>query len=252
LFLSKGEIIASINYTKNQHKLNYYTKKLIELNKTQQKKLAYIFCKAVSRKRIEVIKRFNEKRNNLLLKERLKEMRLQEKKLIKVKSIEELKSIEGNIAKHYYVCFKELLPKEIGFESRNRDNQDVFNAVINAIHSLLRTTINQKLTIKSINTSFGFLHYQKDHNKPFLVWDFSEFWLPYTDKLAFYLVNKQIIKSNQLIKAQNNHGKWLNKKAWHSIHKIFEERISEKIIDSKIQEFIDFIEKKKNRFSWSI
>jgi CRISPR-associated protein Cas1 len=195
----------------------------------------------------------NEKRKDAFLTERIKQMTVLERQLIKVyKDGEKLKGLEGNIAKHFFACIRYLLPKETGFEERNKDGTDIYNSLLNTAHGLLRAKIAKILWTKGINSSFGFLHFQKDKNKPFLVWDFSELWVPYVDKLCFYAINKGIFSEKDLINAKEGNGKWLNKQGWQKLYRIFEERINEKEIEKKIGEFCDYLDEKRKKFRWTL
>lgn len=253
VFLSKGKPIAFIGWVDDSNDLFFYSKKMAELPNSIKRKLAFVFCKGVCTSRIYQVKRLLEKRkSNVLLKKNLGRMMELEGRLIHVyKADSELKGMEGNVAKLFFCCLKELLPKEIGFTERNPDNRDLFNVLLNASHGLLRAKVSRILFCVGLNSSFGFLHFQKDKKKPFLVWDFSEFWIPYVDKLCFYAVSKKIFSEKDLVNSKETNKMFLTESAWKKLHGLFDSRFDEKQVFSKAREFKDFLDGKRKRFSWT-
>lgn len=253
-FISKGKPIATVFWLNNQNKLHHYSQKMACLPKSKKWRLGYTFCKAVSLGRIYEIRRLNEKRNDKFLEQRLKQMMELENRISEVyKDSQALKGIEGNIAKHFFACIRHLLPKEVGFKERNPENKDLYNSLLNASHGLLRAKVAKALWAKGLNTSFGFLHFQNGRDKPFLVWDFAEFWIPYIDKLCFYAVSKGLFKEKYLIKSKSNtSGKWLNDAGWRELKRLFKERLKDERIVSKVNEFADYLDKKRRKFGWTV
>jgi len=213
-----------------------------KLSKYKRKKLAYIFAKSVCIGRIKTLFRLNESRNNEEIKEVLKEMRNIDKKLINFKTINELMAFEGNVAKLFYYGLS-LLDDRFDFR-RDRFDIGIVNVLLNFSRGILRKRILNRLILKGLNPYHSFLH-KNHHSNTSLVFDFSELWLPYTDKLVFYAINKGIIKENQI----DNEGR-LNKKAIEDMVNLVN-RISNKEIDKKIDEFIGYL-KKENKFNWKV
>lgn len=213
-----------------------------KLSRYKRKKLSWIFCKAVCSSRIKVISRLNETRKNTLVSDALKEMRILENKLSKAKSREEMMGYEGNIAKLFYFCLGEF--NNLFDVRRDRFSIDIVNSLMNLGHTVLRNKINTRLILNGINPVHGFLHQREGRNENYLTWDFAEFWIPYVDKLIFYSLEKGIIKERDF----NKEGRLNNLKIKSFINLIYK-RITDKEIDSKIKEFIGFLEG-KNHFSW--
>jgi CRISPR-associated protein Cas1 len=243
LFFSRGNLIASIMPIDNLPKILKNEQLFNNLSKYKQKKLRWIFCKAVCSSRIKVISRLNEIRNNLIVKEALEHMRKLDRKLIKSKSREELMGIEGNIAKYFYHCLSEFsVVFDSNFRTRDRNSRDIINCLMNFGHTVLRNKIKYRLFLNGINPYHSFLHDNK-RNQEYLTFDFAEFWIAYVDKLIFYALEKGIIKE---IDIKDN---LLNENAKKSIIKLIDERIPNEKIDRKIKEFIGYL-KNENRLSW--
>lgn len=250
-FISKGEPTALVFWLNEHNKFFHYSKKMSELPKSKKRKLAFVFCKGVCNGRIKEIRCLNKKRQDAFLAERLKAMKELNAQLKRVyRNDAELKAIEGNIAKHFFACIRHLLPKNVGFEERNRFGKDLYNALLNASHGLLRQKIARHLLAIGLNPVFGFLHFQNSKSKPFLVWDFAEFWVAYLDKLCFYAVNKGIFSEADLVNAKSGNGKWLNKQGWQKLYKLMI-RVDENKIGTKAVEFCDYLDGKKARFGWA-
>lgn len=225
---------------------------MAQLPKSKQKKLAFTFCKAVCLGRIRELRRLNEKRKSKELCNAIKKMTELERQLKKsYKDGQVLKAVEGNIAKHFFSGIRFLLPSEAGFLSRDRKAGDLFNVLLNCSHGLLRARVSRALSGLGLNTSFGFLHFQEGKNKPFLVWDFAEFWVPRVDKLCFYAVNKRIFSEKHLVKAKSGGGRWLNASGWRVLRRLFDARVSGDSIVFKADQFRLFLDG-KSRFSWKV
>ena len=250
-FISKDSELATLSYINDSHEFAHLSKIMAGLPKSRVKKIGLVFCRGVCSQRIKVLIRLNEKRgNNSVVREHIKSMQLLQKQLAKnFKTSSKLKGIEGNIAKHFFAGIREFLPKGIGFQERNRDGEDLYNCLLNASHSILRSKVHRKLLAHNVNPAFGFLHFQVDKRKPFLAWDFSEFWIPYMDKLCLYLIEKNIVTEKGQIIAQNGHGKWLSKNSWKRLYEVTGLRVKDDEIEKKILEFKETLLYGK-RFSW--
>jgi len=242
MFFSEGKPIANVLPMNKIPKILKNEELFYKLSKHKKRKLAWIFCKAVCSQRIKVISRLNETRNNEIVKQELIQMRKLDKKLSKAKTNEELMGIEGNIAKKFYFCLSNF--NKLFNVKRNRFNKDIVNCLMNLSHTIIRNKIKYRLFIKGISPHHSFLHKRDNRNEDYLVWDFSEFWVAYCDKLIFYALERRIIKENDIIDGKLK----MNEK--NKIIKLVDKRISNEIIDNKINKFIGYL-KGKNRFSWT-
>jgi CRISPR-associated endonuclease Cas1 len=212
-----------------------------KLSKHKKRKLAWIFCKGICSNRIEVISRLNETRNNEVVKETLKEMSELDKKLINAKEINELMGFEGNIAKKFYFCLSQF--NKLFNVNRDRYNKDIVNVLMNLSHTILRNKIKYRLFLKGLNPSHSFLHGRESRCEDYLVWDFAELWIAYVDKLIFYSLEKGIIKEDSVIEGK------LNEDSKNKIIRLVDERITNEMIDEKINDFINYL-KGTGRFNW--
>lgn len=252
-FISKGTPIAFVAWVAKPAKFFQYSKKMAELQKSKQQKLGFAFCKGVCLGRIYEARRLNEKRESKKVAQYLKQMTVLERRLKKeYKDKARLMGLEGNIAKLFFSCIQEFLPKETGFKARDVAGKDLYNSLLNASHGVLRMRIQRRLISSGLNPAFGFLHFEKDKAKPFLAWDFAELWIPYVDKLCFYAINKGIFSEKDLVNSKNGDGKkWLNAVGWKKLYKLFE-RVDDREIERKIMVFCDYLDGKQKRFGWRI
>jgi CRISPR-associated endonuclease Cas1 len=214
-----------------------------KLNAYKKRKLAYVFCKGVCSDRIKTLFDLNRTRNNNEVKKILKDMRVINRKLIKFKDKKELMGYEGNIAKYFYqgLSIFDKRWKKV----RDRESKDIVNILMNFSHTVLRNKILLKMFEKGINPNQGFLH-DNGRNEIFLVFDFSELWIAYIDKLIFYSLERKIIHDNDIIDGN------LTDRAIKNIISLIEDRITEKEIDNKLEEFLSYIKNDNKRLSWKI
>jgi len=242
MFFSKGNLIGSFSPIDNLPKILKNEKLFNNLSKYKERKLRWLFCKAVCSGRIKELSRLNEVRKNETVKQALEEMRELEKKLRGCKTREELMGIEGNIAKMFYFCLSELSNIwDRNFHTRDRNSKDIVNMLMNFSHTILRNKIKYRLYLNGINPYHSFLH-NNHRNQESLVFDFAEFWIAYVDKLIFYSLEKGIIKEKDIS------SDILNESAKKEIIKLVG-RITEKDIDKKIKEFKEYLKGNKN-LSW--
>lgn len=215
------------------------------LNRYKKKKLAYIFCKGICNDRIKILFDLNRVRKNKKIKDVLVQMRMINKKLIKFKDKKELMGYEGNIAKLFYYGLSIIDQRWI--KVRDIESKDIINILMNFTHTILRNKILFKMIEKGINPNHGFLHDNNNRNETFLVFDISELWIAYIDKLIFYALQKKIVKDNDITKD----GK-LTDKSIKNIILLVNERVTDQEIENKLDEFLLYISNKKNRLSWKI
>jgi CRISPR-associated endonuclease Cas1 len=246
LFFSKGDLIASIMPLDNLPKILKNEGLFSRISKYKRKKLMWAFCKAACTGRINAVSRLNETRKNPKVALILKEMRKLDKCLFHAKSRDELMGIEGNIAKRFYSCLCELNSDfGLSFKSRDRESKDIVNSLMNYAHAILRNQVKYRLFLNGISPNHSFLH-GSDRNEEYLTFDFSEFWIPYVDKLIFYSIDKKIIMPNEI-----NENGFIKEPAKVNIIKLLKSRITNEEIDNKIKEFIGFL-KGENKFSWKV
>lgn len=211
------------------------------LSKYKQRRLTWIFCRGVSSSRIKTLFRLNETRNNKEVSENLKKMREINLKIKHYATKQELMGFEGNIAKLFYNSLGKLNPDFIF--KRDRLSKDIVNVLMNFCHTILRERVKIRIIANGINPYHSFLHGKEDRSEQYLSWDFTEFWIPYVDKLIFYSLERGIVKKDDITDGR------LSIDAKNKIVRLINERISTEEIDSKIQDFLKYL-KGKGKFSW--
>ena len=109
-----SHIVVSIN---NNNKMFEYDKLISKLNYKRKNKLAYVFCKGVCLGRIKNLIRLNENRGNLVIKQKIKDMHIELKKLKQSMKKNSMMAIEGNIAKMFFSCLSILYTPFLLFAS---------------------------------------------------------------------------------------------------------------------------------------
>jgi CRISPR-associated protein Cas1 len=89
----------------------------------------------------------------------------------------ESKDNEALAARIYWQSLAEVLPKDIKFEGRDQDSNDVFNISLNYSYALLYFQCHKALQLVGLDPYAGFIHKDKS-GKESLVYDFSEMFKP--------------------------------------------------------------------------
>lgn len=233
LIFNRGKPTHTIISMESLPKIFKNEKLFNELTNYKKRKLMWVFCKAVCSQRIKILSRLNETRKSKVITSFLESMRELDRKLINAKSREELMGLEGNIAKRFYKSLAELNP--LFNIVRNRESNDLMNVLMNYSHTILRNKVNYRIIINGLNPYHSFLHVS-DGIKPSLSFDFSEFWIAYTDKLMFYALDKGVIKKRDITEEGR-----INMNATKKIISLINKRIPSEEIDKKIKEFISYI-----------
>jgi CRISPR-associated protein Cas1 len=237
-----GKPIATLIPINNLPKILKNEKLFSKLSKYKRNKIAWIFCKAVCSSRIKIISRLNETRKNSIVKEALISMRELDLKLSKAKTKNEMMGYEGNVAKIFYFCLSEF--NDLFVVNRNRESRDIVNVLMNLGHTILREKVKTRIIVNGLNPYHQFLHGREGRNEQYLTWDFSEFWIPYVDKLIFYALERGIISEDDV----DNDGR-LKMIPKNKFINLINKRITTEKIDKKIKEFKGYLEG-KNRFGW--
>jgi len=115
----------------------------------------------------------------------------------KVESIEEILGVEGAFAREYFKKYFSLFPKELtkGYRSK-RPPQDVVNAFLSFIYTLLYYEITNKLILNGLEAQIGYLHEPfRSHNA--LSSDVLEFYRSEADKFVLRMfLNKKLLKKD--------------------------------------------------------
>lgn len=121
------------------------------------------------------------------------------------KSKMKMMGIEGSASVDYWLAVNELLPKEIGFFSRNnRHPNDITNASLNYAYAILASEVNKALVINGLDSYCGFLHFDRQKRTSLTFDLMEEFRQQLVDKVVFSLVNTKQISNDDLDKRNNS------------------------------------------------
>ena len=81
------------------------------------------------------------------------------KKIPKVKAVDELMGIEGNIRRYYYTAWNEIVNQEIQFEKRVMHPPDnMINSLISFVNSLIYSKTLSEIYHTQLNPTISYLH----------------------------------------------------------------------------------------------
>ncbi|MBZ4687063.1 MAG: CRISPR-associated protein Cas1 [Clostridiales bacterium] len=124
-------------------------------------------------------------------------------RLNKSSSLEEIRGIEGRVAKYYFSVFDEMIlyQKESFFmrERSRRPPMDNMNALLSFLYTLLVNETKSALETVGLDPYVGFLHRDRP-GRPGLALDLMEEFRPYlADRLAMTLINRRQITGDDFI-----------------------------------------------------
>lgn len=123
---------------------------------------------------------------------------------------QQLMGIEGNLAKQYWQCLGNALPRKYSFQKRSRrPAEDIFNASLNYLYGMLYGVVEGGLFAAGLDPHLGILH-TDEYRKPTLAFDLIEPFRPWADRLLIEACWKDQLKKDFFTK--NQHGLFLNKK----------------------------------------
>lgn len=102
---------------------------------------------------------------------------------------EELRKIEAEAARIYWPHYALLVPRDLGFTSRDQDSADPVNTVLNYAYGVLYSECWRALVLAGLDPYAGFLHVDRS-GKPVLVFDFIEMFRFTVDLTVLYLLRK--------------------------------------------------------------
>lgn len=107
---------------------------------------------------------------------------------------EQLLSLEGRAAQHYWRHIRLIIPSEIVWPGRETQGaSDPLNSALNYGYGMLYFQVEQALTLAGLDAYGGFLHTDRP-GKPSLVLDFiEEFRQAVVDRTILSMVNKRIV-----------------------------------------------------------
>ena len=107
---------------------------------------------------------------------------------------DQLRGIEGNVARFYFEILSSILPSKWKFEGRSQHPaKDKFNAALNYAYGVGYSTIEKIIILSGLDPTSGFFH-SDAYGKPTLSYDLIEIFRPCIDKLIFPLFTKNQAK----------------------------------------------------------
>ncbi len=115
---------------------------------------------------------------------------------LKVRDLEELRGIEGMVAKRYFETFPMLIRKsDFRFEGRSRrPAKNPVNAMLNYGYALLRAELTGALQAAGLDPYIGYLHREKYGRESLSLDMMEEFRSIMVDNLVIKMVNQGVIK----------------------------------------------------------
>lgn len=128
-------------------------------------------------------------------------------KVSQYSSLEEIRGIEGEMARHYFSVFDDIIlcQKESFFmkERSRRPPMDNLNALLSFLYTLLAHETRSALETVGLDPYVGFLHRDRP-GRPGLALDLMEEFRPYlADRLAMTLINRKQIAGEDFIKKES-------------------------------------------------
>lgn len=102
---------------------------------------------------------------------------------------EKLRVLEAEAARVYWSSYAMLLPRELGFESRDHDSMDFVNVSLNYAYGVLYGECWKALVLAGLDPYAGFIHEDRS-GKPVLVFDFVEMFRFAADSVVLVLFRR--------------------------------------------------------------
>ena len=198
-------IYENIFLKKQQYKFSESYKCLILASKMIKSKILnqkYTIKTLNKRKNISSIKN-NEIKINECIKE-IENLKFTSRNIVQ-KSKLKIMGIEGKASNEYWNAITKLLPKEFGFEGRNKSNPfDITNAMLNYGYAILASQITKNLVLNGLDPFCGFLHFDRDKRTSLTFDLIEEFRQQLVDKVIFSLLNTNQVSVDDLDKRNNS------------------------------------------------
>jgi CRISPR-associated protein Cas1 len=157
-------------------------------------------------------------------------------------TLDHIRGFEGAGAARYWVALGRLISNP-GFTLTGRvfhPPTDPMNSLLSFGYTLLCNNVFSLLLVEGLNPYLGNLH-GAERQKAYLAFDLmEEFRSPIVDTLVMKLVNQKIVRPTDFDWPAATGGVYLNKMARRVFLKHFEERMSEKVSHTDVQEPVSY------------
>lgn len=162
-------------------------------NKSRRIQIAKEFVKSSAHNIKNNVRHYQKQEKNV--DEAIKIIENEESKIDTAKEVFELMAIEGHIRDTYYQTFNEILKLDREFTKRVKQPPDnPINCLISFGNMLVYTTVLSEIYHTHLNPTISFLH-EPGTRRFSLSLDLAEIFKPIlSDKVAFKLINNQMIK----------------------------------------------------------
>jgi len=158
-----------------------------------------------------------------------------------VPTMNEVRGIEGDTAKHYFAVFDEMIVQQkdaFFLQGRNRrPPRDNMNALLSFLYTLVFYDLASALSAHGLDPFVGFLHRDRPGRRSLALDFLEEFRTSLADRLALTLVNRRQIQAHDFIRSEaggvtlDEDGRKLVLKAYQEkkqeerLHPFFDERM---------------------------
>ena len=159
--------------------------------------------------------------------------------MMKVRRIDELMGIEGNVRQWYYSAWPEIIEPRYEFERRiKHPPNNLINALISFGNSMVYTTCLSEIYRTQLSPLISYLH--EPGTKRFsLSLDIAEIFKPLlTDRLIFSLLNKRQITDKHA--TQKGNVCWLNEEGRKLFVRAYEEKLNTTIKHRKLNRNVSY------------
>ena len=210
LLFEKGIDLVFVSYT-GKTKGRVYAEKISNVvlriaqyekwrDKGEKLTVSKAFVSGKIQNQIVLLEKYYRYTGNILIKEKISDIKSTLERLEHATDINTLMGIEGICARNYFDCFSQIL-KRFVFEGRERrPAYDPVNSLLNFGYAFLRNEIISRLSMHSFDIELGFLHGIR-YGRASLALDLMEEFRPlFIDEFVITLFNKGIFKDTDFEK----------------------------------------------------
>ena len=225
--LNSGYYITTIKPdSKKYYEINYcHTKKYFSLTEAEYLCIAKEFAATKIKNYMSLLKQRYIKGHNLFIKEIEQTI----KQIYQAGDINEIRGLEGSIARKIYQILNLFIDNEkFHIKSREKKKPDMINSLLNFGYYLLFSRINATIRAVGLNPYLGFLHSSENNYESF-AYDILELFRARIDRFIIKLINLKIITEKDFSETENR--MYLKHEAVKKIINQFEAELDRK--DSK-------------------
>jgi CRISPR-associated protein Cas1 len=127
-------------------------------------------------------------------------------------SLGNLRGIEGIAARSYFGLFRTMVPRDLGFQGRQRrPPRDPVNALLSFGYVLMGNELQSLLDGIGFDPFIGFYH-RLDYGRPSLALDLLEEFRPVVDRFTAGLLNRKVLRREDFVKGADG-GVYLDREA---------------------------------------